>query len=193
MTGSRDVDSFWQKLNKRPDTKNRTKTKLVPNADSANSKQKSSPQNAQVDHSDHHLLSLTPTSKDTGSAKCKDLRLESVEQHIQRPLQMLKDPAAAVRLRGLQSLKVGRCSQPSLYMPTAAYPDAVLLLQAVLFHTELQASVMQEATEHLVAKPLLLCLGDKSEACREAAINMLVSLLQVHNTWLDVTSPSGSL
>ena len=113
MTGSRDIDSFWQKLNKRPDTKNRTKTKLVPNADSANSKQKSSPQNAQVDHSDHHLLSLTPTSKDTGSAECKDLRLESVEQHIQRPLQMLKDPAAAVRLRGLQSLKVGRCSQPS--------------------------------------------------------------------------------
>lgn len=51
-----------------------------------------------------------------------------------------------------------------------------------MLETQLQASVLQEATEHLIAKPLLLCLGDKSEACREAAINMLVSLLQVHDT-----------
>ena len=63
-----------------------------------------------------------------------------------------------------------------------------------MLDTQLQASVLQEATEHLIAKPLLLCLGDKSEACREAAINMLVSLLQVHYTdyydlalWLAVT------
>ena len=42
-------------------------------------------------------------------------------------------------------------------------------------------TVVQEATEHLLAKPLLLALGDKSEACRELAINMLISLLQVCN------------
>jgi len=42
----------------------------------------------------------------------------------------------------------------------------------------LPVTVIQEATEHLLAKPLLLGLGDKSEACRELAINTLISLLQ---------------
>ena len=56
------------------------------------------------------------------------------------------------------------------------------MLQVEMLDTELQANVLREATEHLVGKPLLLCLADKSEACREAAIRMLVSLLQVHNT-----------
>ena len=193
MTVSGDIDSFWQKLNKRPDIKNRTKAKFVLNVDSAGSKPTSKPQSAQSDHSDHRYLSLAPTSKDTGSVACNDLSLKSVEQHIQRPLQMVKDPAAAVRLRGLQSMKVGLCLYLRLCMPMAAHSDTILMLQAIMLDTELQVSVMQEATEHLVAKPLLLCLGDKSEACREAAINLLVSLLQVSNTWLAVTSPSGHL
>ena len=64
----------------------------------------------------------------------------------------------------------------------ATHGDTMLMLQAVMLDTELQASVLQEATEHLIAKPLLLRLGDKTEACREAAINMLVSLLQVYYT-----------
>lgn len=79
-------------------------------------------------------------------------------------------------------------------MLVATHDDIMLMLQAVMLDTELQASILQEAAEHLVAKPLLLCLGDKSEACREAAINLLVSLLQVQYTdcynlalWLAVT------
>ena len=193
MTVSRDIDSFWQQLNKRPDKKNKTNVKIVSNADPAELKPISYPQSPQVDHSDHYRLSLVPTSKDIGSAAGKDLSLDGLEQCIQRPLQMLKDPAAAVRLRGLQSMKAGHRLHPSLCMPMAAHPDAVLMLQALLFKTQLQASVMQEETEHLVAKPLLLCLGDKSEACREAAINMLVSLLQVQYSWPAVTSPTGRL
>ena len=190
MTVSLDIDSFWQKLNERPVTKNRTKAKVVSNAGSAGSKPTSNPQ---VDHTDLHHLSLLPTSINTASGECKDLSLVSLEQRMKRPLQMLKDPAAAVRLRGLQSMRVGHCVHPTLYMPMAAHLDPTLMLQVVMFDTELQYSVMQEATEHVVAKPLLLCLGDKSEACREAAMNMLVSLLQVHNAWPAVTSPSGHL
>lgn len=53
------------------------------------------------------------------------------------------------------------------------------LLQVLLLESALPVTVIQEATEHLLAKPLLLGLGDKSEACRELAINMLISLLQV--------------
>ncbi len=52
-------------------------------------------------------------------------------------------------------------------------------LQVLLLESALPVTVIQEATEHLLAKPLLLALGDKSEACRELAINMLISLLQV--------------
>lgn len=191
MTISRDIDRFWQKLNKRPEAKNRTKAKVVSNAGIAESKPTSNPQNPQVDHTDLHHLSLLPTSINTGSAECKDLSMDSLDHRMKRPLQMLKDPATAVRLRGLQSMRVGHCVHPRLYMLMAAHPDAILMLQALMFDTEIQASVMQEATEHLVAKPLLLCLGDKSEACRETAINMLVSLLQVHNTLLAVTLPTG--
>ena len=42
-----------------------------------------------------------------------------------------------------------------------------------------EAQILQEATEHLLAKPLLLCAADKSEACRDLAISLLLSLLQV--------------
>ena len=52
-------------------------------------------------------------------------------------------------------------------------------LQVLLLESALPVTVIQEATEHLLAKPLLLGLGDKSEACRELSINMLISLLQV--------------
>lgn len=52
-------------------------------------------------------------------------------------------------------------------------------LQVLLLESALPVTVIQEATEHLLAKPLLLGLGDKSEACRELAINLLISLLQV--------------
>lgn len=193
MTVSRDIDSFWQQLNKRPDKKDRIKVEVVSNADSAELKPRSYPQSPQVDHSDHCHLSLLPTSKDIGSEECKDLSLANLEQRIQRPLQMLKDPAAAVRLRGLQSMKACHCLHLRLCMPMAAHPDAALVLQAIMPDADLQAGVMQEATEHLVAKPLLLCLGDKSEACREAAINMLVSLLQVQLCWLAATLPFGHL
>ena len=40
--------------------------------------------------------------------------------------------------------------------------------------------VMQEATEHLLAKPLLLTLADKSQACRDFAIRLLIDLLRYH-------------
>lgn len=65
-----------------------------------------------------------------------------------------------------------------------AHLNAALMPQALVLDPGLQVTVIQEAAEHLVAKPLLLCLGDKSEACREAAIQLLVSLLQVHHTQL---------
>ena len=39
--------------------------------------------------------------------------------------------------------------------------------------------LVQEVTEHLLVKPLLLALADKSEACRELAIKLLIELLQV--------------
>lgn len=52
-------------------------------------------------------------------------------------------------------------------------------MQVLMLQTELQVTVLQEATQHLIAKPLLLRLGDKSEACREAAIQALIGLLQV--------------
>lgn len=48
-----------------------------------------------------------------------------------------------------------------------------------MLDSALPHQIVQEATEHLLAKPLLLGLGDKSEACRELAINMLIALLQV--------------
>ena len=60
------------------------------------------------------------------------------------------------------------------------------MLQTLMLGSGLQPSVVQEATEHLVAKALLLCLGDKSEACREAAATLLIGLLQVCRAQLAV-------
>jgi len=49
----------------------------------------------------------------------------------------------------------------------------------LVLESALPIPVVQETTEHLLAKPLLLSLEGKSEACRELAINLLISLLQV--------------
>lgn len=42
-----------------------------------------------------------------------------------------------------------------------------------------QPKILLEATEHLLAKPLLLSAADKSESCRDLAIQLLLKLLQV--------------
>ena len=42
-----------------------------------------------------------------------------------------------------------------------------------------EVRTLQEATEHLLTKPLLLSTADKSERCRDLAISLLLSLLQV--------------
>ena len=52
----------------------------------------------------------------------------------------------------------------------------------LLLEAGTQITAIQQATEHLVAKPLLLCLEDKSEACKEAAATLLTKLLQVCHT-----------
>ena len=55
------------------------------------------------------------------------------------------------------------------------------MLQAVMLAPDpvAEAKTLQEATEHLLAKPLLLSAAEKSEACRSLAIQLLLSLLQV--------------
>lgn len=40
-------------------------------------------------------------------------------------------------------------------------------------------AVLQEITEHVLAKPLLLVAADKSEVCRQQALQLLLNLLQV--------------
>lgn len=104
MTVSQHVDDFWQELNKRPGKGNRTKFKVVSDACPTDNKGMSRPLGPQFDHFDQPLV----PSKVTGSTECTDLSLSSLEQRTQRPLQMLKDPAAAVRLKGLQITKVDR-------------------------------------------------------------------------------------
>lgn len=106
MTVSRDIDKFWQELNKRPTKTNKQTCVKLSDADSTHLKPLSNTVSPQSDRYDHNLSLTVPASKEAGSTVCKDLDLESLEQHIQRPLQMLKDPAAAVRSRGLQRMKV---------------------------------------------------------------------------------------
>lgn len=104
MTVSRHIDDFWQELNKRPDKGNKTKFTVLSDACPADNKGRSRLLGPQVDHFDHFL---GPT-KVIGGTECTDLSLRTLEQRTQRPLQMLKDPAATVRLKGLQITKVDR-------------------------------------------------------------------------------------
>lgn len=106
MTVSRDIDKFWQELNNRPTKTDKQTLVKLSDAGSTQLKPLSSKVSPQVDHSDHSLSLTVPASKEAGSTVCRDLNVENLEQHIQRPLQMLKDPAAAVRSRGLHRLKV---------------------------------------------------------------------------------------
>ena len=108
MTVSRDVDQFWQELNRRPVDKG---TRGVTTASKTNLAVVEPPIAQPLprsDRCDHHQLILPP-SKHIQDTDCKDLDLDSLEQHMQRPLQMLKDPAATVRSKGLHSLKVHCC------------------------------------------------------------------------------------
>ena len=108
MTVSQRVDDFWQELNKRPDKGTGQRLHLGQTLVPPDSKGRSRPLGPQVDHSDLHFAvpcKSVPT-KVTGGTECTDLSLRNLEQRTQRPLQMLKDPAAAVRLKGLQITKV---------------------------------------------------------------------------------------
>lgn len=110
MTVSQHIDDFWQELNRRPDKVNRAKVKVVSDACPTDNKGRSRSLGPQVDHFDQHFATPckpVPTQV-TGGTECTDLSLRTLEQRTQRPLQMLKDPTAAVRLKGLQITKVDR-------------------------------------------------------------------------------------
>ena len=119
MTVSRDVDQFWQQLNKRPDAKGRSHTSTTSKSRKLDANSVTPSRGRQVDHFDQTELSLAlPNSQHTGSQAYQALDYESLEKRIQRPLQMLKSPVAAFRMKGLQSLKVqlSRLSKPSLHV-----------------------------------------------------------------------------
>lgn len=109
MTVSRDIDAFWQELNKRPSKTHRQNVAEIPTIDCTHLKSWSNTTRPQVDHHDQHLSLTAAASNETGNTVYRDIKLEDLEQHTQRPLQMLKDPAAAVRSRGIQRIRVSYC------------------------------------------------------------------------------------
>ncbi|KAL0039469.1 hypothetical protein WJX79_009522 [Trebouxia sp. C0005] len=155
MTVVRDVDTIWRELNQKKLPKSSSNVK----ADAAipNPVLKDSAVTGSVhDRSDQQSQDLVTTSTNApATADCSQLDLDGIEQRLQRDLQALKAPAALARCQALRHI-------------------TVLVLESAL-----PVTVIQEATEHLLAKPLLLGLGDKSEAFRMLAINMLIRLLQV--------------
>ena len=108
MTVSRDIDQFWQELNRRPVNKGMSVVKAASETKLAALKPPISQPRPRSDRCDHHHL-ISPPIKHIQGTDCKDLEFDSLEQHMQRPLQMLKDPAATVRSRGLHSLRVHCC------------------------------------------------------------------------------------
>lgn len=178
MTVSTNIDRFWQALNKRPTGR----TKAISNIPSTSVSASKHPSPASADSADQHSdqlqqLQITRQVLPAGS----QLTYEDLERVLQRDLQSLKAPAPARRCQALRNLKAIFCSPAPLLQLTTA----VMLLGAMLQEVTLaakplaEAQILQEATEHLLAKPLLLCAADKSEACRDLAISLLLGLLQV--------------
>ena len=103
MTVSRDVDTFWQELNK----------KVMPSGSATSRCQKISSVVAcstlalpSVDQTDQRQQSLTaPVSGIGDPAKCFISDIGTAEKRLQKPLQTLKDPSNSAHLKALQSIQ----------------------------------------------------------------------------------------
>ena len=104
MTVTRDVDKFWQELNKKVIPGNRSSAKAGVRAGRSSGKHAGTPPKLsdQFDQSHQSLVNVNSSTV----PDCSGLDLDGIERRMQRDLQALKDPVATVRSRALQNINV---------------------------------------------------------------------------------------
>ncbi len=113
MTVARDVDKFWQELNK----------KALPRKETGSS-QRQQPVESQakqakvcctvVDHCDPQQQSLaTVDTSRQAASDCSQLDLDGIERRLQRDLQALKAHSASARCQALQHIRASTPAQQS--------------------------------------------------------------------------------